>query len=359
MIVDALITETADRLFSEICTHDAVQDAEDRGDPGQIWEAFAETGFAWISVPEHAGGSGGSLADALEVLRLVGYHRAPIPAAETSILGGWLLAEAGLALPRGIVTVAPGHPTDSIRLVPGASGGVEVTGTVSMVPWGRCAERLALIVDGRVVSVAVANAVVEPQLSLAGEPRDTLIFDGAEADVGEPPQGVDAEALRFRGALSRVALVGGAIEKMSQLTVSYCQQRQQFGQPIARFQAVQQHLVWAAQDAALARMCAESAARQATRDTAEFEIAAAKLNANQAATRATKACHQAHGAMGMTQEYPLHHYSRRLWAWRSEYGGTQHWARWVGQKAVALGADRLYPLIAGGSAELGSSGSVG
>ena len=50
---------------------------------------------------------------------------------------------------------------------------------------------------------------------------------------------------------------------MSQLTVSYTNDRVQFGRPVAKFQAVQQHLVWGAQDAALARMVAETAAREA------------------------------------------------------------------------------------------------
>ena len=99
-------------------------------------------------------------------------------------------------------------------------------------------------------------------------------------------------------------------------------------------------------------MVAETAAREATRGFAQFEIAAAKLVANQAAARATKACHQAHGAMGMTQEYPLHHLSRRLWSWRKEYGGDAEWSKWLGKIAVSQGADQLYPLITGGSAAL-------
>lgn len=350
MTVDALITETADRLFARLCTHEAIQAAEANGSAPEIWSAFAETGFAWISIPESSGGSGGTLLDALEVLRLVGYHAAPIPAAETGMLGSWLLASAGLALPDGIVTIAPGARGDALSL--NADG--TLTGTVSMVPWGRSAERLAVIVDGQVVSVAVAggaveHVTVEPRTSLAGEPRDAITFTKAPAEAAAAPDGVDAASFRLRGALSRVALMGGAIEKMSQLTVSYAQERKQFGQAIARFQAVQQHLVWAAQDAALARSVAEIAGLAASRGPAKFEIASAKLNANQAATRATKACHQAHGAMGMTQEYPLHHYSRRLWAWRSEFGGTNEWSRVAGRAVATAGADGLYPLITNGA----------
>ncbi len=343
--VDPLITETADRLFARVCTHEAIQEAEASGSAPEIWSAFAETGFPWVSIPEAAGGSGGTLLDALEVLRLVGYHAAPIPVGETGLLGGWLLASAGLALPDGIVTVAPGAHGDALAL--GDDG--TLTGTVSMVPWGRAAERLAAIVGDQVVSVSIEHATVEPRTSLAGEPRDTLTFAGAPAEAAAAPEGVDAASLRLRGALSRVALMGGAIEKMSQLTVSYTNERKQFGQAVSRFQAVQQHLVWAAQDAALARSVAEIAGLAASRGPAEFEIASAKLNANQAATRATKACHQAHGAMGMTQEYPLHHYSRRLWAWRTEFGGTSEWSQVVGRAVAAAGADGLYPLITNGA----------
>ena len=348
MSVDPLVTETADRLFFGTCTHSAIQQAEADGTAPAIWAAFAETGFPWISLPEQAGGSGGTLLDALEVLRLAGYHGAPLPIAETGLLGGWLLTQGGFELPAGIVTVAPGSPHDTLTIAPDGT----VSGSAHMVPWGRVAERLAVVVGGRIASIPLDQALVTPYPSLAGEPRDTLTFNAVKADVADAPAGVDATALRFRGALSRVALMAGAMEKMSQLTVSYTRERRQFGKPVAQFQAVQQHLVWASQDAALTRMAAESAGRQADRGDARFEIASAKLVANQAATRATKACHQAHGAMGMTQEYPLHHYSRRLWTWRTEYGGVREWSRWVGERAIAQGADGLYPLISGGTPEL-------
>jgi acyl-CoA dehydrogenase len=136
---------------------------------------------------------------------------------------------------------------------------------------------------------------------------------------------------------------------MSRLTVQYTNERQQFGRPVARFQAVQQHLVWGAQDAALATMAARVAAREASRGRADFEIAAAKSVADECAVTATRWAHQAHGAMGMTQEYALHHLSRRLWSWRQEYASPGEWSRQVGELVEELGADRLYPLITGGS----------
>jgi acyl-CoA dehydrogenase len=145
-------------------------------------------------------------------------------------------------------------------------------------------------------------------------------------------------------------MMSGALTAMARLTIAYAGDRRQFGRPIAAFQAVQQHLVSIAQDASLAAMAADGAARATQAGRGGFEIAAAKLVASKAALSATRAAHQVHGAMGMTREYRLHHFSRRLWAWRAEYGDEQFWSRRLGQAVVQGGADKLYPLITGGSA---------
>ena len=132
---------------------------------------------------------------------------------------------------------------------------------------GCVAERIVVplsIEDQTVIaSVDGAQCAIEPMTNMAGEPRDTVTFENVQVPLAIAAPGIDLEAFRFRGALSRAALMAGAIEKMSQLTVSYTNDRVQFGRPVAKFQAVQQHLVWGAQDAALARMVAETAAREA------------------------------------------------------------------------------------------------
>ncbi len=143
--------------------------------------------------------------------------------------------------------------------------------------------------------------------------------------------------------------MSGALQAVAQMTASYTAERKQFGKAVGAFQAVQAHVVAAAEEAALVDVAVQVAAREADRHPAAFEIAAAKAVANQAARVATRAAHQAHGAMGMTQEYPLHQFSRRLWAWRAEYGDAV-WGSRVGQAAAGLGSDRLYYAIADGSA---------
>jgi len=343
MTVDELLVSTATRILADTSTFDAVEAAERDGWAPGVWDALAEAGLPWVGVPEQAGGSGGTLADALAVLRVAGAHAAPVPLAETGLLAGWLLAEAGLELDARPATVVPGRPSDDVRF----AGGV-LTGAAHEVPWAhRAGWVVALVDDGPAAKVAVVEAAacrIERGVNLAGEPRDTVHVDGV-VPVALAPSPVDRAAFERRGALTRIVLMAGAVAAMSELTNDYTAQRRQFGKPVARFQLVQRHLVHLAQDAALLSMAADAAGAAAARGDGAFEIAAAKALAGSVATSATRAAHQAHGAMGMTREYPLHHLSRRLWAWRREYGSQHRWELEVGAAARAAGADGLYPLI--------------
>jgi acyl-CoA dehydrogenase len=345
MTADALLLETAERAFADTCTHESVQDAERDGWAPRVWDTAAGIGLPWIGVPETAGRSGGSLVDAVGVLGVAGRHAAPVPLAETGLLAGWLLSSAGLPVGEGPTTVVPGVAADDLRWRAG-----KLSGTAHGVAWARAVEQIVTLVDGKVIALSPSRAHIEPRTNLAGEPRDTVVLDGVVPDaVGDAPEGIDADALRFRGALTRVALMAGALLAMSELAVAYAAERRQFGQAIGRFQAVQALLVQCAEEAVLVDLAAQVMAREAERGDARFEIAAAKLLADDAARVATRAAHQVHGAIGMTQEYPLHQLSRRLWSWRAEYG-DRTWPARVGRAAVAHGPDDLYRVIAEGSA---------
>lgn len=343
-MTDDVLLDTTEKAFATVCTFEAVQEAQARGWAPEVWEVATSIGLPWIGVPEAAGGAGGTLGDALAVLRIAGAHAAPIPLAETGVLAGWLLAQAGLPIGDGPLTVVPGRREDDLRL-----DGGRLAGRAHRVPWAAAAARIVALVDGQVVSVAPHRAIIDPATNVAGEPRDTVTFDHVDPDESAPAgSGVDPDTLRYRGALSRVALMAGALEATAAITASYTMQRVQFGKPIGSFQAVQAHVVKAAEEAALVDLAAQVAAREAERHPAHFEIAAAKAVANNAARVATRAAHQAHGAMGMTQAYPLHQLTRRLWAWRAEYGDST-WAARIGQAATTHDPDNLYRVIADGS----------
>lgn len=338
-----LLVETLERLLRETSAPGAVEDAEAAGWCAPVWEALADAGFTRIGIPEEAGGSGGSLADTAAVVRAVGYHAAPVPISETALLGGWLLARAGIALPNGPVTVVPtGLAFEEDRIVGSAR-----------VAWAARAEAIVALVQQRdrllVTRIDPTDVAISAGSNLAGEPREMVRFDvpiGRTSRV-EAPKGVDVEALRIRGALSRVLLMAGAAEAMLRMTLEYTHTRRQFGRPVAQFQAVQQHLVVVAQCAAQLSTAADLAVRAFERGQGFFEIAAAKVLADEAAGPGTRSAHQAHGAMGVSREYPLHLFTRRLWAWRREYGDARAWSRRLGQLALDAGADGLFPLITG------------
>jgi acyl-CoA dehydrogenase len=143
-------------------------------------------------------------------------------------------------------------------------------------------------------------------------------------------------------ALARVAQMAGALDAALAMSVGYVNERQQFGRPLAKFQAVQQSLASFACEAAAANCAAMGAAQAMIRGSAPFEIAAAKLRANRAVGVGTALAHQVHGAIGFTEEYALHPLTRRLWAWRSEFGGDSHWSAVLGAPIVAAGGDRFW-----------------
>jgi len=333
---DPLLVETIDRLLAEVCPPDEVERAELAGWSKPTWEALVEAGFAWVGVPESAGGSGGTIYDTAALVHAVGRRATPVPLAETAMLGGFCLASVGLRVPNGPLAVV-----DSPSAVNVADGRIRVDGTVC---WARHADRIVLVADDLVCSLRRDQVSVTPGANLAGEARDHVFADLVLDDVEHGDGGLGVQ-LRQRGALSRVLMAAGALTSIAQMTVDYTNERHQFGKPVATFQAVQQHLVTVAQSAVRAQMAADIALRAVADERVGISVAAARVVVDDAIALGTRAAHQAHGAMGVTREYPLHQLTRRLWSWRHEWGTTVQWRRELGDRAVAAGADDLFALI--------------
>jgi len=337
----------AAKLFDEHSRWQDVSDAEAAGWAEGLWKALQQTGFSDVPIPEELGGAGGTVTDAVELLLAAGAHAAPVPLAEAGLVGGWLLASAGLTLPKGVRTVLPLGATlrlDDDRLF----------GSAPAVAWGHRAEHVVGLVDGVVVlapgPAAPSGPGVSRGVNLADEPRDTITFDGTPVTArADAPVRVTEQSLWERTALGRAALMTGAVSAISAMTLRYSNQREQFGRPIGRFQAVQVHLVTIHQQAAVLASAIDGAVAAVELGRGGFEIACAKILADRAAQLVTSAAHQTHGAIGMTKEYPLHYLTRRLWAWRDEAGGHQRWAHGLGAALVAQGPDALYPAIQSGS----------
>jgi acyl-CoA dehydrogenase len=347
---DSQLFALAAKLFDEHSQWHDVRDAEATGWAETLWKALQQTGFCDVPVPEELGGAGGTVTDAVELLRAAGAHAAPVPLAEAGLVGGWLLASAGLTLPKGVRTVLPvAGNARKLRL-----DDDRLFGTAPGVAWGHRAEHVVALVDGVVVlapgPAAQSGPTVSRGVNLADEPRDTITFDGTPvtARVDAPP-GVTEQSLWERTALGRAALMAGAVSVIAAMTLRYSNEREQFGRPIGRFQAVQAHLVTIHQQATVVASAIDGAVAAVELGRGGFEIACAKILADRAAQLVTAAAHQTHGAIGMTKEYPLHYLTRRLWAWRDEAGGHNRWATELGAALVARGPDALYPAIQSGS----------
>ncbi len=350
-LTNSILDDALDRVFSDLSGAEARQSAEAMGWMPECWAALADTGLAWVGVPEAIGGSGGDLVDAYTLLRATGRYAAPLPLAECVLLGGWLLGEVGIALPSGPVTVPVPRPGDALTL-----DGTRLRGHLERVPWAtQSAGVVALAKEGdqtRVVLINPALAAVVPGHNLAGEPRDELEFDDVElsADcIAAPDRNLTPE-LRLRGALSRALLMAGAMESVTSMTVKYADERHQFGRSIAGFQAVGHRIVRMASEAEMSVTATTVAAQRFAESgvDAAFEIAAAKAVAARSASEVAAHAHQIHGAIGMTQEYPLHQFTRRLWAWRQEWGSESHWATDLGYQVQEIGAERLWQRVATG-----------
>ena len=340
-----LLAPTVTRLFNDLVTKELIESAEKGVWPDKLWRALEEGGLTLPLVPEASGGAGGAWEDAHVVVRAAGKHAAPVPLAET-IVGGWLLAQAGLEVPLGPLTLAPVRDGERLALAR-AGGSWRVSGTVTGVPWGAVAGHVVVVADAdgapMVALVRQGAGRVTADHNLAREPRDTLAFDGAPV-VAAAPAGdrASADSVLVHGAMIRAAQMAGALESLLEQSVRYATERKQFGRPIGSFQAIQHNLAILAGHVAAAGSAAENAFRAADRGDPAFEVAVAKVRAGEAAGIGAGIAHQTHGAIGFTYEHSLQFSTRRLWAWRAEFGSESRWAVRLGQQVAGRGADRLW-----------------
>jgi len=329
-----------------------------------LWAALENLGVTLLCVPEENGGAGADHAMTAAVLATLAARAAAVPAAETLLAGG-LLASAGQQVPAGPLSAAPAGQELTIR--PDGRGYV-LTGTLARVPWARHVRTVVMLgeTSGRpaVASLDPQACVLQPGANLAGEPRDTLVLDAVQLSGGQvaelPGRGEQATArFALRAAAARVAQLSGAAQRALELSTAYSCERQQFGRPLRAFQVVQQHLAAMAGEVLLLQTAAAAAAlAMDTSADPGLAITAAKTVAGPAATAICAIAHQLHGAIGFTDEHPLHLATTRLWAWREEYGSDHEWAARLAERALAGNGGALWPMLTGTLPHSGPPGSA-
>ncbi len=347
---ETILADTATRLFEDLCTASVINDAENGSFPAQLWDQLAESGLTLTWVPDQFGGTGADMSDGFTVIRIGAQFAAPVPLAET-LMAGLVLARAGLTVPEGKLTLAPVRPDERITL--GADGKLE--GVATDVPFARNADSIAVLAyrGGRPVVALVPASIcqIAAGANLAGEARDIVSFESTvPARIADAPAGLDADSVLALGATVRAVQMAGALQRVLDQSVQYATERVQFGRPISGFQAVQHNLAMLAGEVAAAGAAADAGAEAMAwgtglDDAALAEVATAKLRVGEAASTGAAIAHQVHGAMGFTYEHSLHHATRRMWAWRDEFGTEAEWAIRLGRLVARQGADGLWPFV--------------
>lgn len=317
------------------------------GEPGSlppVWSRVTELGWTGVGTPEDLGGSGGDLTDLAVLIEACGRNTVSMPLAETT----WacrVLTEAGLVPPQGAATVVLPSRGDHAIVA-----NETLSGTVTRVPWGCAAEHVVVFAadaDGPnsllCIPADATGVEWEPGRNLAGEPRDTVHFNGVritrDHQVALVPARMNASAL---GALLRAVSIVGALQTALDHTVRHVNTREQFGHPLRAFQAVSTLVAGMAAQLALARTAVWAAVTASEHKVDIERVAAAMVVAGKAATEVSRDAHQLHGAMGVTREHPLQLATRRLWSWRDECGGDTYWARLLAERLLRLGEDGIW-----------------
>ncbi|MBS0506831.1 MAG: acyl-CoA dehydrogenase family protein [Proteobacteria bacterium] len=308
-----LFADAARQLLADQCTPQVVRAIEGGGRTApatrQLWEQLEATGLADALLPEEDGGAGLGLSQVFGVLEQCGAHALPLPLGET-MLARALLAGAGVARHTGAIALATGERTED--------GGLRC----ALVRGGRVAAQVLVQAGDGWHLLAVAGAQELPQAlaldaALSWSPARLLA-----APVVAVAQGLDARQLQAAVIAPQMA---GALMSVFQRTLQYANERQQFGRPIGKFQAIQHQLAVMSEHVFAARMAAQLGCSGAGIVPDRLRVATAKARCSEAALAVSELAHSIHGAIGFTAEYDLQLFTRRLHAWRQSAGSESYW----------------------------------
>jgi acyl-CoA dehydrogenase len=336
-----LFETTIERILGDLVSPALIHQCAAGEWPGELWRTLEDAEMTFAAVPEALGGAGATWEDTFTLVRAAGAHAVPAPFSDT-LLANWLLGRAGVRPIKGPLAIAA---YSDLTCVNG-----HASGRLEKVPWGRDLKQILAIVaepGPRLVVLDTGSATqLDRRTNLAGEPRDTLIFDRARVIHAEPlPSGTPPDVLLLCGAMLRSAQMAGALQSLLQMTTGYANERVQFGKPIGHFQVIQQQIAVMAEHTVCSLLAAEAAFAESAGDIAALPIMAAKICAGEAAGIGASTAHAVHGAIGFTDEHSLHLKTRRLWAWRAEYGSQNYWSQRLGQSVCESGSSALWPML--------------
>ncbi len=328
------------------------------------WASFAELGWLALPFSEDDGGIGGTAVDTMILMEAFGQGIVVEPYVSTVIMAGSVIADQGTAAQKEqvITGIIGGETLAALAFVePQARFNLaDVTTTATKAG----SEYVINGFKGVVLGGPSADLLVVPART-SGEQKDqqgiTLFLvpaDAAGISRRDYPtvDGFRASEITFEsvkvagenvlgqvdegyGALEKaidysILAVGaeavGAMEVLYKTTVEYCKTREQFGQPIGKFQVLQHRMVDMfiehEQTKSLAYMAAMKLA-EGYDSEAKKAVSALKVQVGKGGRFVGQNAIQLHGGMGMTDELNVGHYFKRLTAIDTLFGNVDYHLR--------------------------------
>ncbi|WP_053119735.1 acyl-CoA dehydrogenase family protein [Pseudomonas sp. P1.31] len=314
-----MFTEAIEKILSDLCTPARVR-AVERGEGAQaLWQALEEGGFLELLTPEIADGAGLSLESLAPIFLAFGRHALPVPAAQ-SIAARALMRDCPQAPPAGMLTLSGSarRQADGELCVP-------------HLAYGSRADFALVNLDGELLLLDCTQARRESD-GVHGSLCATLYWP--DETVG-PALGDNGAEIRMFNAAIHAASIAGAMERVLDMTLEYCNDRVQFGKAIGKFQAVQHQLSVMAEHVAAARIAAQLAFAGDHPVPELMTTAIAKARTSMAVPSVAATAHALFGAIGITEELDLQLFTRRLHEWRISEGAETYWNGLVGQALLA------------------------
>ncbi len=313
------------------------------------WNQLAELGVMAMPLPEAAGGFDGNNVDVMAVCTELGRRLVTEPYVSSAVVSAYIVEATGTVsdelLPQiatGEVQVAagfyePGERHDALASNTKATesdGTWKLSGRKCVVMGADSADKLIVSADAGGPSLFLVDPKADGvslrsyQL-LDGRGAADIILEGAEGTLlGEAGGAANIiEAAVDRGAAALTADTLGAMQESSTLTQEYLRTRTQFGRPIGSFQVLAHRMVDLLVELEQVKSIAMEAAVEARNEDAETRkksVSAAKAKVGAASRTFGQECIQMHGGIGMTDEYALGAYVKRMIVNETVYGDTDY-----------------------------------
>jgi len=350
-----MLKETLEKFFLERYSNSLREEnfESEQGYNNDIWNELCELGVLAALITERQGGFGGKGDDLTIIFQSLGYALATEPFLSAGILGLRLAAELELTETveqclNGEKQITLAHFEPESRYDPAyinmtatkSDAGYSLSGRKSMVYGAQHCEQL-------LVSARLESSTGKIALFLIDKNQDGVkcfdqkLIDGSQASeimledlqvnkeslISADASDVITKIIAFANlALSAEAL--GAMKKIQEMTVEYMKDREQFGRPISSFQALQHRCVEMVIeieqfDAAIIK-AASTMDQPSTQEQKDKAISSAKYLAGKTGKLVAEESIQLHGGIGMTWEYPLGHYAKRITMIDHQFGDSEY-----------------------------------